>query len=80
MIDFNDFLFNFNETIRFISKEIEVDIDITHQKNKFNILDSQIRNKKWESIEFDLDSLLKSLRSSYETFKRELISNYESMY
>ena len=78
IVDFNDFLYNNKSTIKFISKQL--DMEINFKKKEFNILDSQKRNKKWNSDNTNLNCLLKEVKVSYDNFKEELFTNYLSMY
>ena len=77
IIDFDDFLNNFDQTIKFISKELE--IDLYSRKNLFNISNSQERNRKWNSKIHNLDYKLNEVKKSYDLFKLELYSQYKNI-
>ncbi len=78
IIDFDDFLYNHEKTIRFISNELGTDIH--NKENQFNILNSQERNKVWDSKKHNLGKLLEEVNLNYQIFKKEMYSNYKNMH
>ena len=66
----------FNGDQRILEK---LNIDLNKAKIKFNLLDSQRRNNKWNSKDYKLEFLLNEVNNSFRLFKKELSSNFKSM-
>ena len=69
IVDFDDFINNYEQTIKFLSKKLEIDLQ---HKSKFNIMDSRKRNKKWQNTNYNLDFKLNLISKSFIDFKKDL--------
>lgn len=78
IVDYDDFLNNFDNTIKLFSKELDTDLSIN--KSFFNLAKSKERNIKWDSKIYPFSETLYELKKSYELFKSELHSQYKNIH
>ena len=73
-VDFDSFLYDFEETLFKIQKFVGEDLNFNH--DEFNISDSQVRDLPYETTDNSLEELMSDAESSYDAFKANLKKLY----